>query len=161
MPCWTPTQQPLGSESSSGYPRLKLQLKLKLLYLKRNFFIQVLDAKVIKVQILNSNFPFFLIIELGFSHWEELIMVRCLFILAGKLYNVVSFASQDPDATVFVSSSSESKIGMHLHVLFFIFFLFLYLFFSKKKCTSTTHLLYHVLHLSGLNGSQRKLCFIL
>lgn len=37
------------------------------------------------------------------------------FIVAGKVYNVVSFASQDPDATVFISSSAESKIGMCLN----------------------------------------------
>lgn len=29
---------------------------------------------------------------------------------SGKLYNVVSFVSQDPDVTVFISSPSESKI---------------------------------------------------
>lgn len=32
--------------------------------------------------------------------------------LAGKAYDFVSFASMEPDETVFVSSATESKIGI-------------------------------------------------
>lgn len=35
-----------------------------------------------------------------------------LFTIAGKSYDVVSYAAQEPDATVFLPSSSESKVGM-------------------------------------------------
>lgn len=40
--------------------------------------------------------------------------------MAGKLYDVVSFTSQEPNATVFVSSASDSKIGMQFNALLFL-----------------------------------------
>lgn len=40
--------------------------------------------------------------------------------LAGKVYDFVSYSAQEPDETVFVSST-EPKIGMHpLILLFFV-----------------------------------------
>lgn len=33
--------------------------------------------------------------------------------MAGKSYDVVSFAAQEPDATVFLGSSSKSKVGRY------------------------------------------------
>lgn len=39
--------------------------------------------------------------------------------LAGKAYDFVSFASMEPDETVFVSSATESKIGMNFKFFFF------------------------------------------
>ena len=42
----------------SVYPRLEVQLKWKLVYLKRKFFVQDINAKVPKVQDLNSIFSY-------------------------------------------------------------------------------------------------------
>jgi len=37
-------------------------------------------------------------------------------ILAGETYDFLSFASTEPDETVFVSSATESKIGMEFRL---------------------------------------------
>ena len=45
-----------------------------------------------------------------------------VFVMIGKSYDVVSFAAQEPNATVFVSSPNESKVGMWLRLSsYFVF----------------------------------------
>lgn len=55
-----------------------------------------------------------------------------LCILTGKAYDVVSFAAQESNATVFLSSASESKIGMCVLASCFFFFPHLYNIFSDS-----------------------------
>ena len=38
VPCWTATQQPQGSDTSFGYSRLELLLKLKFIKFKKKLF---------------------------------------------------------------------------------------------------------------------------
>lgn len=50
-------------------------------------------------------------------------------LLAGKVYDFISFATQEPDETVFVSTEEEPKIGMRLDYFSFIFSLYCLTFF--------------------------------
>lgn len=64
----------------------------------------------------------------------------CVFVMIGKSYDVVSFAAQEPNATVFVSSPNESKVGMWLRLCFHFLCLRIHVklnaFGLKKICFS-------------------------
>lgn len=55
---------------------------------------------------------------------------KVLIFVIGKMYDVLSFDSQEPDATVFLSSTTEPKIGMYLNdFAFFLYVLNTYFYF--------------------------------